>query len=474
MKDSLFSGKISKLMISTVTLVAFIIALIPQATATTGKYVSVNGTSITKEDFSERYGSSTRTDLKQTNTTSNDTDSSLTLEVSYVSVSDDNLVLEGIVSDNGSERELAAKGRLYNSARQQSGADIIVGDLQDEAGNFDIIYFGIFNDDEDAWFYSDSQWYMKPHLKVYLEDTIGNLLLFEAPIPDTLRDVEITSQDSAPAENDIFWFMPYITSYTIAEVPGTGSEADVDGNYYVESTALKSGGETYYLPEYELEALFNGVIYENTAQPSIYFDINNISSTGYWRIDFGLENCATTVYGDTYPGSSFIAFSNIQFAVGTGQYTTLDYYTIFGDGNKKSGLTFSEGSSIAINLVTLGANALGVTIPPVGVAASTIKSILEATTTKTNVVIGSQYSDKIEPQSLGIGITLPSGYTLTDEGHNFCIKVDASFDDFGDDVSSIDTLMSFRCFFDYGTIILTGTHHDSTGYINVPYYVADR
>lgn len=469
--SSNYSSKRS--LMSLFMLAVLIFSLVP-STLATATYETVTGNSMTVEDFSQKFGSKERVDLDSNTSISNLDSVTPLMEISSININNNQITFVATVTNNGVSQDLLASGQLYNSFRQQDGTNSIIGKLNDENENFKVAYFNIFNDTEDAWFYSDNSWYMLPHLKVYLEDMSGNLLLFETEIPESLKNLVIENSENSPEEVDSFWFMPYITSYTIAEVPGTGSDAVIDDIFYAKPTTRASGGETYYLPEYELEALFNGVIYENTAQPSIYFDINNIPSTGYWRIDFELENCATTVYGNTYPGSSFIAFSDIQFAVGAGQYTTLDFYTIFGDGNKKSGLTFSEGSSIAINLVSLGADALGVTIPPVGVAVSTIKSILEATMTKTNVVIGSQYSENIEPQSLGIGVTLPSGYTLTDEGHNFCIKVDASFDDFGDDVSSINTPMSFRCFFDYGTIIQTGTHYDSTGYINVPYYVADR
>lgn len=405
--------------------------------------ISSKGTNMTPREFSDKYVTSERVDLLRTSTSYRGGESAPVIDIVSVTVNDGNLVFVADVTEGDIATQLVASGPLYRSYVQQAGTNSIIGALQDENQNFKVIYFNIFNDNVDALFYCDGSWYMKPHLKVYLEDSSGNLLLFETEIPQALSDI-VCDGEFAPAHLDCLWFLPYVP-YTITE---DASKSGINTN-------TRASWQAWYFPEITLTTTLNGLAYYNVSQPRLDYKINDVVSDGTWYFNFEIDHCATTVNGQTFTHTSDINYTDIVVYIGAGPHTTLDGYLIDADGTKTGIVptSFSTGTGLALDIAALTAAACGLAIPtPITAGASILAVLADTALDSTRINLGSAVTLSAA-NTVGLAVQLPDNCLLSSLGDDpdyFRTHVTVSFDDFDEAITETTATMYFKCTFKYG------------------------
>lgn len=172
------------------------------------------GASMTVEEFNERYMGKNAPGWKW-NATSN----SPAVRYSDISYDPDTreISFHARVTIDGSVMDLDTRGTMYSSFKKDLGINSLVGELEDTAGQVDILRFEIYNDSDDSWLLAILNNNRLPVnngepetpllLFYFLKD--NELFLFETKIPFKMKAISV-ADDCQPGvlqgHVDGFWF----------------------------------------------------------------------------------------------------------------------------------------------------------------------------------------------------------------------------------------------------------------------------
>lgn len=402
--------------------------------------ISADGVALTQTEFSQKYATTERADLLQTASAQTLNKTAPAIDIVSAVVNGSQITFVANITADGESKQLLASGPLYKGYVQEIGSNSVVGALEDQNENFKVIWFNIYNDTTDALFYSDSTWYLRPHLKVYLEDSSGELFLFETEIPKSLLSVT-PLEEFAPSHLDCFWFLQY--------VPYTFTEERAES---VAAATPKASWESYSFGLITLTTYLNGLTYENTSEPVLYYKINDIVSGSTWYFNFEVNHQEAKINGTKFENVCDIWYTDVTINVGAGQYTTLDGYLIDAEGIETGevAIDYSTGTNLALDILAITNEELKLTLPSyVTVGADILATIVGATLIKTKVDLGAAVT-LTAPDTLGLAVRLPSGCQMCGDTNYFRTHVIVSFDDFGTAVKENRSIVYFSCSFKYG------------------------
>ncbi|MFD2114791.1 hypothetical protein ACFSTH_02400 [Paenibacillus yanchengensis] len=371
----------TSLFISLFVLFSFCIPLQAQAQQNEDINVkNVSGVSISIDNFNKLYGSQTSSD-----------DALLKLEKNAEVTLGDFLVqgneisFNATVAYNGQNKNLVATGTLFDSYKKQESINSIVGDITDKDGNFTILKFEIYNDKSYDKTIIDSELRNAPHLKLYLTDNSGNILLFEVALPVELNNIQILNDDKIDTLKDFFWFANVIKPSEQKQIPTTEALKEKLGvvNPGISPKAVGSfsdwaGDTTYYT------TLYVGMDYVQVwSLPYGTWKSTNVNGSDIWTNSFKIaEHLAINGTTSTIIDNPF-KYRNVKLVTAVGGKSIIINAMVDGKLQGKS-----NGSTLASKIIEKTWSNLLPTLPTPGKIKEWVDAIIDAGTSKT-ITLGS-------------------------------------------------------------------------------------
>lgn len=175
-----------------------------------------NSTSMTIEEFTDRYvGTPSESEADDAISSVNAVG---TPGIKYSHIFYDpetrKITFDAALSEGDEVSELNAEGILYSSYKADHGINSIVGDLEDTTGQYEILRFEIYNDNDLSFLYAINtpETAATPTLLMYLLKG-DKLYLLETSIPSAMSDIVVpNTPDCKTKEGNIdgFWFVDII------------------------------------------------------------------------------------------------------------------------------------------------------------------------------------------------------------------------------------------------------------------------
>lgn len=171
-----------------------------------------NSTSMTIEEFTNRYVGTPS--VAEADNAISSVNTAITPRIKYSNIFYDpvtrKITFDATLSEGNEVSEFNAEGILYSSYKADHGINSIVGDLEDTTGQYEILRFEIYNDNDLSYLYAINtpETAATPTLLMYLLKG-DELYLFETSIPSTMSNIVVpNTPDCKTTEGAIdgFWF----------------------------------------------------------------------------------------------------------------------------------------------------------------------------------------------------------------------------------------------------------------------------
>ncbi|MDP9699599.1 hypothetical protein [Paenibacillus polysaccharolyticus] len=336
------------------------------------------GLALPIEKFNILYGKPT-SNLKEITSI----DKNATLEIQNIQVNDNQVFLSAVVNYNNQNKTLEATGELYNSYKQEDSINSIVGDLKDKSGNFEIKLFDIYNDTAKDKMIVNNSLENMPHLKTYLNDHQGNIILFETPLPEDLENISVNNSEKIDTEKDFFWFNDVITPYEQKEIPTNDNIKSTLGLDSVFPTAVGYFSDWTHSTTYYKSFYVGNDYVQAYSLPYGSWKALDVKNQSTWTNSFKIAE-HVTVNGTTNRSvDSPFKYRNVKLSTAVGAKSSI--VTAFIDG-RLAGI--NSGSSLAIKIAEKAWSTALPAAPSISEIRSWVNAIIDAGTSKT-VTLGS-------------------------------------------------------------------------------------
>lgn len=311
-----------------------------------------------------------------------------TINLKSITLKNDTISFTALINYNDQAKELAARGRLYKSYKQrQNSINSIVGDLQDNNNNFEILLFEIYQDKAKDKMIVNPKLKESPHLKIYLKDQEDNILLFEFDLPKKLKNIVINHDDRIHTTKDFFWFINVIEPYELKKIPTDENIKQKLGitesnEFSTQAVGLFSDwthSETYY-------ASFYGGFdyYQCYSTPYGSWKAMHVKPESTWTVSFKIGEY-TLVNGQLTRdvGNAFI-YKNVKIATGVGAKSTIIRAYVDGRLANKS-----YGHSLYMKIFEKAWSLLLPKAPSISTIRSWINEVIDAGTKK-EITLGTE------------------------------------------------------------------------------------
>ncbi|WP_405157551.1 hypothetical protein [Paenibacillus sp. FSL H8-0283] len=338
----------------------------------------VQGLALPIDRFNVLYGKPTSDPEEITSIEKN-----ASIQIQNIQITGNQLSLSAIVDYNNQSKTLEATGELYNSYKQQDSINSIVGDLQDQSGNFEIKLFDVYNDTSEEKMIADYSLQNKPHLKTYLTDHQGNIILFETPLPKDLERVSVSNNEKIDTEKDFFWFNDIITPYEQKEIPTNDTIKSALGVDSVSPTAVGYFSDWTHSTTYYKSFYIGSDYIQAYSLPYGSWKALDVKNQSTWTNSFKIAE-HVTVNGQTNRSvDSPFKYRNVKLSTAVGAKSSI--VTAFIDG-RLAGI--NSGSSLAIKIAEKAWSKALPLAPSISEIRSWVNAIIDAGTSKT-VTLGS-------------------------------------------------------------------------------------
>ncbi|MEK3732977.1 hypothetical protein MKX64_11100 [Paenibacillus sp. FSL M8-0334] len=341
----------------------------------TSSELSGSGIVVSVDKFNELYGTPDSSPDILKNLEKN-----AEIKIDSVDLHENNLRLNANISYGNQEYEMFAEGYLYNSYKRQDFINSVVGDLKDRNGNFEILLFDIYNDSSPDKVITSQEYEQTPHLKLYLTDNKGNILLFELDIPEKLRTISIDSDERIATEKDFFWFINVIKPFEDKEIPTNEKLMNQLGvqksiispnavGYFSDWTHTTTYYKSFYIGSDYVQAW--SLPYGSWKA----LDVNNQST---WTNSFKIAE-HVTINGTTNRNvDNPFRYRNVKLSTGVGAKSTIVNAIVDG---RLSG--YSTGSSLVMKIAEKAWSTALPALPSISEITGWINAIIDTGTNKT-------------------------------------------------------------------------------------------
>ena len=342
------------------------------------------------------------------------------LQIHSIQLAEDNtLTLTASVLYGGKVKELNMTGVLCNSEKQKLyQVDSVVGYMTDTSGNFEVLLFDLYRSEDEDLMLADSTLNYQPHMKLYLQDEAGELVLFETEIPSALQNLTIEGDEHCHSSKDALWFTNVIVP-TVKEVPVTDE--------VLEQLGVESPGITpYSVTEakmwssdiaYDYSFVYAGSKVGCLSMPYGYYVKPNVASQGSttWTCSFKISESVRIDGKQVDYLNQIINYRNVGIAFVAGNGTGFPNSTIQGKllYQNSLGNLVNAGNKLTVGL-------LDVALSQVPVAATInelVKFIINANKRSGEITLGETNKALYQSPQTVVGFALNSGYCLS-EGSN--------------------------------------------------------
>ena len=194
--------------------------------------LDIIGEKMSAEDYKDIYGKSLNDRSCKSESMSYQ---QIKIKVNRILVLNDNIVLDYQIAGY---RE-TIKGILYNSRREMNNI-VAVFDCR---GNYSVLFFEITTGYKQENLLYNIELKNKPHIKLYLQDSYDNILLFETELPTAFSSLTIKKSGFCDVNNDYLWYINIAEQYV--KQPNSmilTSNNVIDENAIKRNIAIASGG----------------------------------------------------------------------------------------------------------------------------------------------------------------------------------------------------------------------------------------
>lgn len=297
------------------------------------------------------------------------------IALSGIQISGDNIQFNATINYNNKDVELNANGKLYNSFRKKGGVNSIVGDIQDDNSSLNVLLFEVYNDNsknKDTSVNSaivDSKYINTPHVNVYLTDSEDNILLFEIPIPEELKNISVINHDDIEATKDYAWFLNVLQPSAIETTVATPEAIEAAG---LDVSTIRPLGVDYLSDWtdsiYTYTETYGGHTYYWRTLAWGSWSAINFTGQGTFINSFKIAESVTMDNTVIYPTNLF-KYKNVSLATAVGAKSTIIQTSISGT---------LEGKPSGSKLAMLVGEKIWSTILPVAPSLSDIASWISA------------------------------------------------------------------------------------------------
>lgn len=414
----LISTLLSVVLISTLSIPVF-----AQETVSTSSDIGIkqelnnhySGLFMPSSKFNELYG---QKNSPKNLTISKDTKANITVQ--DVQLNKDQVTFIADIEYNNETKKLAANGTLFNGYKQQEGKNSVVGELTDEASDFKVLLFEIYNDTQPTQAITNVELETTPHLKVYLTDNNNNIVLFEIEIPKTLQGIKIENDLQPPSTNDLFWFVDVIEPTEVVELPNNEITLEIIKKETVKNQPLSVGGYTdwYHPMTYSTSYSVSGDTITNYSRPYGTWKSTHVrSSAGIWINSFKIAEYVT-INGRTVSAQNLFSYKNVRLTTGVGAYSSIERAFIDGTMVGKG-----TGNSLTMKVF----NKLWSTLTPLP-SLNDIKGWINAISDMSNktVTLGSTNIKLSDKATAGVSVD-SSNYSLNSNNHYLILQSDVQY-----------------------------------------------
>lgn len=203
MKNKSFINRILSIVLI-ITIIIFTVGLTPATMAISVEGISVNGRTMSIEDYKELYGKPVK-DRKTISELTTYCDIDLLIDT--IAIQNDDISISYSIGEDVS----TITGLLFNSQRNMN--NIVAVFNQSSQDTYQVLYFEIMLGDEEINLLYDTSLNGKPHVKFYLSDNMSNIYLFEFGLPEQLENVEVINTDYCDIYNDYLWYVNIVDGY---------------------------------------------------------------------------------------------------------------------------------------------------------------------------------------------------------------------------------------------------------------------
>lgn len=245
------------------------------------------------------------------------------LQINSMNLNDGTISLDANVKYSGVDSNLSASGKLNASYNAQKGVNSVVADLEDSTGNFKILLFNVFNDtSKDDFLLVRNDLNEKPHLKMYLLDSNGNILFFEIELPKELEQLDAKAFSDGDSAHDLYWFTDIAKPSKAVNVPTDRNTMTKLGVSTIKPLALGEFSQWVNSTTYTYNFYLGNTYIVNMSLPILnYKHVNVNSSDSTWTAAFLIAE-HTDVGGTTYYGNNVFRYRNLQINFGCGDKST--------------------------------------------------------------------------------------------------------------------------------------------------------
>lgn len=346
-----------KKMISIVLVFAMCMSLCIPAFATESHETS-SSTSMTIAEFEAQYVGGNSSATSVASATNSDDISAPSIDYNNIVYNHANrgISFNATINQDGQMTNFEAEGTLYSSYKADHGINSIVGDLRDTTGQYEILRFEIYNDNDLSYLYAINtpETESTPTLIMYLREG-EKLYLFETPIPDEMTTIVVpNSPDCKTTEGavDGFWFQEFVApKVTIDEYENMVQPLGEDGK-----NVYKTVNATWTIM---------GIDYKYYAQTKVtYYFVDVDTGDNTWDFRFGINNAYAYVDG-VRSDLTGLRITNVDMSMASGPYTRMlrafttfdlhDSYSL-GDPSTLSGLVGIVAGATGVNAASVASD----------------------------------------------------------------------------------------------------------------------
>ena len=377
---------------------------------------NVSGYTMSEDYYKAAYGSNLADRKEILATRGSETKTSADVRISNVEVKDKAIYLSLNMGTGG--KNIMIGGKLYKSAMTQHGVNSIVVDAKCTDTSYDILLFEIWNDSTtDHQIMYNTAVKNVPHVKLYLQNTNGDISAFEFPLPASLSYLEASDYEKADSAIDLLWPMK-VVDVTITEVPTNDAILEelglLDSSRTVDTWTTWTDSRTYFLTFTNLNQEYTSI-----SLPYVDYRYSNVTSSGgRWIASFEVaEHTSTTnAYGDSlsFHGDNAFRYRNLKLAFACGDNTT--FVQTYREGriiDSTIGIVNRAkeiGANILIDVLQTVADSVGV-----GTEYYVLVTLLQSMASiNQTVILGDEDTDIMNSLTVAVGDQLASKYYISE------------------------------------------------------------
>lgn len=369
---------------------------------------------MSEDYYKAAYGSKLADRKEILETRGGETKTSADVRISNVEVKDNAIYLSLSMGTGG--KNIMIGGKLYKSAMTQHGVNSIVVDAKCTDTSYDILLFEIWNDSAvDHQVMYNTAVKNVPHVKLYLQNTNGNISAFEFPLPAVLNDLDASDYEKADKSIDLLWPLKVVDS-TVTEVPTNNEILEElglnDRSRQVNTWMLWTDSRTYINTFYIYETQYTSV-----SLPCVEYRYTNVTpQDSTWVAAFKIAE-HLTISTPGYPdeichGNNVFEYRNVSITIGCGDNTT--FLRTYQEGKMRDSTKFGDAAIVQTG-VEIGIYALKkvVSTHPIGSTAWDIVEIIRSVEPVSDeVILGESSISLAGTNTIVVGEQLESEYYL--------------------------------------------------------------